>query len=82
MQRIEAFGAAEHARRGVARERRERLDRDVERGLDGAAKRAPQVVDDGAFRFVTNVARDRLVGAVRDVLGERFGDGHSELQFD
>ena len=35
----------------------------------------------GALGLVANVAWDRLVSAMRDVLGERFGDGHSRLQF-
>ena len=50
--------------------------------LGGAVERTAQVVDDCALRLVTNVARDRIQGAMRDVLGERCGDGHSKLQFD
>ena len=76
MQRVEALGAAEHASSRVAGVGRERLNRDVERGLDAAAERAAQIVDDGALRFIADVAWDGFVGAVRDVLGERFGNRH------
>jgi hypothetical protein len=82
VQRVEALGAAQHTGRCVARERGQRLDGHVERRFHGAAERATQIVEDGALRFVAHVARNRLVSAVRDVFGERCGDGHRKLQID
>ena len=78
VQRVEALRAAEHARVALARERGERCDRDVERGLDAAAERAAEIVDDRALRFVLHVARDRVERAVDDIGRERLGDGHRE----
>src|ERR1044072_5323559 len=81
MQRGEALGAAEHACGGIAREWRERLYRVAHRRLDCTTERAAEIVEDRALRLVPNVARGRLVSAVRDVLGERFGGGHSKIRF-
>jgi hypothetical protein len=78
VERVEALGAAEHAGAALARKRRERSNRDVERGLDAAAERAAQVVHERACRLAPHVVRDRVERAVDDVGREGLGDGHRE----
>src|SRR6188472_1397317 len=74
MQRVEALAAAEHACVALARERAQRSDRDVERGLDAPAERAAEIIDDRALRLDAHVAWNAIEGAADDIRRQRLGD--------
>ena len=76
VERIELLAPADHDGGSLARERRKRRDRDVDSGLDAAAERTAQVVQDCAFRLAPHVVRNGVEIAFGHVGGQGLRDGH------